>query len=63
MAADAEADREDRLEVVVLDGATDLPRPLGSNNQVRLDSCPRVELALLVNVLQMQVDVLERGLE
>jgi len=41
LAADAEADgEEDRREVLVLDGATDLPRPLGSNDQVRLDSCP-----------------------
>src|SRR5262249_15070848 len=63
MAADAETDDEDGGERVVLHGTPDLPRPLRSNHQVRLDSCPRVELPLLVDVLQMEVDVLERRLE
>ena len=63
MAANAEANGEDRVQRVMLDRPPNLARPLGSNHQVRLDSCLRVELPLLVEVLQVQVDVLERRLE
>jgi hypothetical protein len=48
MAANAEANGEDRVQRVMLDRPPNLAPPLGSNHQVRLDSCLRVELPLLV---------------
>ena len=47
MTADPKPNGEDSVQRVVLDGPPDLARPLGSNHQVRLDSCLCVEFDLL----------------
>ena len=57
--ADAVADGEDGVEVVVVDGAGDLAGSLGLNYPETPDSCLRVEFALAVNVDQVLVDGLD----
>lgn len=47
MTADPKPNGADSVRRVVLDGPPDLARRLGSNHQVRLDSCHCVEFALL----------------
>lgn len=67
MAADTEADGEDRFEIVVLDLARNRAVSLGSNHPATPDSCLSGRLALVVDVhevldrLPEGVDVAHRG--
>ena len=56
LAADAEADGEDGIEVVVVHQPFDLPGTLVLNYPEFPDSCPRGEFTLLVDVLEVLVD-------
>jgi len=47
----------------VLDAAANLSAALGSNCQGFLGSCPRLEFPFIVGVLDMEPDVVGRGLE
>jgi hypothetical protein len=60
--ADAVADGENGVEVVVGNGPFYLSIALGLNCQIILDSCFRTELPFLQNVLEMEADILLCGL-
>jgi hypothetical protein len=61
--AHAIADGEDHVEVVVVDRSSYLTASLGLNCQVLLDGCRGVQLALREDVLDVQTDILLRGLK
>ena len=57
------ADRDDDVEVVELDLALDLTAALGLNRQGFLDGCRPLQLALIVDIPDVETDVLLRRLK
>ena len=57
------ADRDDGVEVVVVDATRDLPRPLGSNHSEIPNSCLPHKLLGVVDVGEMLIDGRRRDIE